>query len=303
MTQTDQQIWVAWAGWMLLVPWDWRPLRIEGEWQRGAMMLGDAEAPAVQIKWWRPEEKKFDAERWLKKRLKKVRAPVKQDEGAPHPKGFEHCVWAPESKDGRAFWYGYASEAGLMLEAVLNTNLHKRIQRRIIAKVLPTLRACGREEETRWSIYGASFTAPPEYSLAGRRLQLGDVTLALKAPKGRKLILRQVYPAQQALQRRSLENWMEMTLFKEYRKYKPDGDAKPWTIELNDREYKGVIKSGRKRIAWPFGFIMSRQTICCAINDPKLDRLMFVYHDDPTDAHEIVLQTALEGMHWAIRGF
>ena len=59
---------LSWCGWSLPVPADWRPLKIEGGWERGAMMVGDADGPVFKILWWRPEAEDFAASRWLAER-------------------------------------------------------------------------------------------------------------------------------------------------------------------------------------------------------------------------------------------
>ena len=53
---------LAWCGWEMPVPRDWRPVDVDGEWVRGAMIVGDREQAILQIKWWRPRAADFPIE-------------------------------------------------------------------------------------------------------------------------------------------------------------------------------------------------------------------------------------------------
>ena len=89
-----QETTIAWAGWRVRVPEDWRPLKLEGGWAKGSLMLGREGSPFVLIKWWRPEQKSFDAERWMKRRFKSLGALPEPD--APAPTGFSPAGWVAD---------------------------------------------------------------------------------------------------------------------------------------------------------------------------------------------------------------
>ena len=116
---------IAWCGWSLPVPESWQPLKIQGTWDKGQMMIGCGSDPVVLIKWWRPREKTRDAEAWLARRFKALHA--LPDDEAPHPDDFDAVGWIRhlENKDGSAktVWYGHAERAGLVLECTTTSDL------------------------------------------------------------------------------------------------------------------------------------------------------------------------------------
>ena len=97
------------------MPENWRPLKIEGGWAKGSMMLGTEGEPIVLIKWWRPKDKQFDMEQWLTRRFKELGALA--DGAPPTPSGFSVTEWVVnlQRKEGvgKSIWYGYAPQAGL----------------------------------------------------------------------------------------------------------------------------------------------------------------------------------------------
>src|SRR5258708_5166859 len=114
---------LAWAGWKMIIPSDWRPLRIEGLWEKGTMMVGDSAAAVFQIKWWRPQMKNFDAYRWIQRRIRSNKKSEKMNGSELRsPENFTNCVWVDENKKDlhRSLWYGYAPQAQLMFEFVIN---------------------------------------------------------------------------------------------------------------------------------------------------------------------------------------
>ena len=116
---------LAWAGWRMNVPAQWRPLKIEGEYSGGTMILARGADVVMQLKWWRPKRKRFRPERWLRRRLKSLKAQIDDEAACPSPDGFEPVTLAKSrrSKRGRggplALWYGWAPDAGVQIEAVV----------------------------------------------------------------------------------------------------------------------------------------------------------------------------------------
>jgi hypothetical protein len=293
---------LAWAGWRMTVPAPWRPLRIEGAWRRGAMMVGDGEQALFQVKWLRPKQKNLQGERWIKQRLKALGAfgRTRKGKGAAAG-GFAETAWTPAKGQGRSFWHGCAPGAGLLIEVAVNSALEARIVRRIESKTLPSMMAFAREKPTRWAVFGASFESPAGYALKAHRLHLGDVALRLSGEKGTALMLRQVYPAKLAVERRKVERWLEISCFKEFRLYRSDGAVRPWTVNGPGGKSVGVIRRGWKRMPFPFGACAARSSVDAAVHDTDLDRLLLAGHDTPGRADESVLVQALGAMNWALR--
>jgi hypothetical protein len=243
---------VAWCGWALPVPEEWRPLKIEGSWAKGSLMLGTEGEPVVLVKWWRPEEKRFDAEQWMARRCKALGA--LPDEHAPTPVGFCPALWVVNLQrregEGKTVWYGYAPEAGLLIECISTSEVDQALRDRFFGDLLPRLTATPLTEPVTWSLFSTAFTSPPGYTLTGHRIALGDIALELHDADGRRLILRQVFPAKLAMQRRQMEQWLDSPPFMERRKLR-----RP---ERADRDDTSLHQRGWKRLPSPMGWFKPR---------------------------------------------
>ncbi|MFH1732772.1 MAG: hypothetical protein ABIF82_14130 [Planctomycetota bacterium] len=293
-------------GWQIRVPPEWRPLRIAGEWPRGHVIIGSANEPAMQIRWWRPNKKRFDARRWMQQRLRSLKARDAGPEG-PAPSGFTETAWAADDEPqsgGRKLlrtWYGYAPDADLVLEVTVNLDAPNRTRRIITSQVVPSLAVSETGRITRWSVFGASFESPAGFSLLDKRLALGDLVLRFRGEDRSCLMLRQVYPAETALARRKIERWIEMWPFKEHRRYRKAELKEVWRARSFGRMLEGIKQPGRKRLPLPLGFCAPRATLAVAVVDTELDRLLIAEHDAPARAaDEEMLATAIARMNWAI---
>lgn len=296
MAQRERWTDLAWAGWRMTVPADWRPLGVDGTWQRGRMMVGDAAAPLVQVKWLRPRGKRFRPERWARKRLRKASAaPADAREGPPE--GFDSSVLGRRS-GGQVVWAGCAAAARLALELVIAGDVPRPRRRR----VLSSLAASEPSGCIRWAVFDASFVSPPGFVYGRCRLNLGDIALGFDAPGARRLTLRQVYPAGLALSRRDLPTWLRYPPFPGRRALHPKGDARPWSAESFGRRLEGVLLTGIRRWPMPVGLIAARRAAAGAVVEDRLDRLLVVEYESPRAADEGVLARAVAGMNWARLG-
>ncbi|MBN1675583.1 MAG: hypothetical protein JXR37_31365 [Kiritimatiellae bacterium] len=302
--KAEARQWVAWSGWSLRAPAAWRPLDIEQNGPRGRMMLGGATKPILQIKWWQPRGKRFDAAAWIRRRLRSVAGAAAPGKG-PAPHGFAGSAWvelgAPRAGGRKAIWYGYAPEAGLMIEAVLAGDLSPAEWRQAVKKILPSLRASKRGGPTQWAVFGVSFESPPGYVLDNRRLNLGDMALRFTARGGSRIVLRQVYPASLALARRDMKKWLRDAPFKEHRAHRPAGEPEAWRLDCPARELSGLKRDGWKRLPFPMGWCRPRFAVTAVIEDRELDRLLLAECSARRPQDDKLLGELLAGMNWAQR--
>lgn len=256
---------LAWAGWSLPIPEAWQPLKVEGGWQKGSMMIGTEETPVALIKWLRPQEKRFDAERWMQQRFKDLGA--LPDDNTPTAAGFVPAQWvvALQNKEGvgKTIWYGYAPDADLLMECVSTSAVDAAQRDLFFNTLLPCLAATPVTEPVPWSLFSAAFTSPPGYTLTNQRIALGDVALELHNDNGHRLILRQVFPAALAMQRRGLEQWLDSPPFMERRHLRRPEQAHADTASLRQR--------GWKRLPAPMGWLKPRY--CTRMAQISNDRL------------------------------
>ncbi len=293
---------LAWMGWQVSVPADWRPLRIEGEWLRGTMVIGNSDGPCIQVKWIRPDTRRFRPDRAIARRTKKEkRNNLSLSKSCPSATDFRHCSWLT-GKEGtaRAVWYGYAPKAELMLELVARMKdgkTGKWIEKRII----PSLKAFRANEAMPIAVFGASFKIPAGFTLKTWKLELGDITIKLDAKESKSLTLRQVYPAGLALSRRPIERWQELKPFKEHRSFRTNGKPAPCRIERNGHACSGIRRCGKKRLPVPLGMIASRTSVAMAVHDVEDDRIFMAEYDAKKEAPEGIVARAIAEMNWAMR--
>jgi hypothetical protein len=296
---------LAWCGWQLQIPLEWRPLRIDSGWVRGSMLVGTADAPLLQIKWWRPHRKRFKALAWIQSRIKSVAAsgavvnPLRAQ-----GEGFQTLVSAvdnnPRRKRNRVLWYAHAPAANLIVELVANAAAAPDAIAQVTERIVPSLAASGLDAPTRWAVYDVSFESPPQFAVASIKMLAGDIALELFERKHKsRLVLRQIYPARLALARRDICQWLESSHFKEHRKFKLSAEIKPWHLQKDGRILEGILRRGHKRLPVPLGWCAPRRSAAAALNDAKLGRLLLAEYDAAAHVYnESVLETALLAMNW-----
>ena len=301
--KTTEYIWLAWAGWMMKIPPKWRPLKIEDKPGSGKMILGDSSQAVAQIKWSNSAGRNFDADRWLRQRIKAVACDATTVENEPALEDFEKAAWLSEagtSKTGqRSLWYGYAPKAMLLLEIVINGEIDEKTQQIFRFRVLPSLRICDSKLVTKWAFFDVSFESPAGFTLKTKRLNVGDMALELTNRKVGRLLVRQVYPASLALKRRKLEKWVRSYPRKEHRRYKPLNEAEKWEVESFERNIDGLICRGQKRLPFPLGFCAPRFTISAISHDAGLDRLLIAEYDGKKPEADNVVSDIISRMNWA----
>jgi hypothetical protein len=287
-------------GWSLRVPRHWQPHRIMGRWERGAFVAGDAERVLLQIKWIRTKAAGFDAERWIARRLRREGRGLAVAPHAPRPPGFTHAAWAREAADGdssvAALWYGWAPAAGLLLEAVVPSRLPADARRLVMDKMLPGLCVEGGNEPGHTAVLGRTFEVPAGFRLMQWTLRLGDVLLRFESARGARLTLRQVYPAQLALSRRTLARWLEATVQAgSHRRLVADA-PQPYETASGSRTLRGVWQRGWKRLSFPLGRVAARASVAAAVHDATGDLLLIAELDARGACSDEVLRTALLSM-------
>ena len=291
---------IAWHGWSLQAPSAWRPLRLEGDRRRGAVMIGDAEQALVQVKWLRPGQRHFKAQTWLKERIAGVAPHCSPDPDAPLPHGFVASTWliGKPGRDGirRSVWYGYSARDDLVVEFMVNDAVEERLRKKVWREVLPSLRVRKANEPTGWALFDVGFETPAGFDLDQKRLASGDVSLFFVAGRRESLLLRQVYPAQVALERRPMERWIAHFPFKEHRRFRHEG-FENWGV-TEPRPMEGMCRRGWRRLPSPLGRCAERVAVSVAVVDKNLDRLLLAEHASACDQGDAVVTRAVARMNW-----
>ncbi len=291
---------LAWAGWQLQMPDDWRPLKLSGTPAKGWMMVGDAECAMFSIHWERPKAGALlDGQSWVAGRLR--RHGVLPDGAPPAAEYFSACSWArgvqTEEDKQTTYWYGYAAPAELLLGLKINGVLPQAQLAQVTKRVLPTLRTSPADAPSTWAMYDLSFVAPPGFQLEKRHLFAGDVALEFRRGRRESLMLRQVYPGDLALGRRSYERWLAAYPFKQHRRLRSSGQkVEPWQEGLR-QGVTGMLRRGRKRLGFPLGGLAPRWTSALAVHDQRLNRLLIAEHMATEETDGSVCAEAIGGMN------
>lgn len=295
---------LAWTGWQLEMPGEWRPLKIYGTAKKGWMIVGDALCALFSIHWQRPGRRAIrDGHEWVEGRLK--RQGLIADASPPAASQFTACTWArdAETEEGKktTFWYGYDEYANLLLGIKVNGVLPQEELDQIIDGVLPTLRAAPLNSDQTWALHDVNFDTPEGFELYQRHLYAGDVALELLKGRRELLLVRQVYPGDLALERRPFERWLAKYPFKEHRRLrKRSVVTAPWQHPTN-LEIAGIRRRGFKRLGFPMGFIVPRFTSAIIAHDRELNRLLIVEHMAANEADDTMVERVICNMNSYLR--
>lgn len=301
----DKPLALAWCGWGMPIMPAWRPMKVQGEWKRGEIIVGDDAEAAFKITWWRPERSSFDGHAWIHNRIRELGNVPSDDSAAP--RGFSSTAFVAEqpSRGGglRGLWFGYSADIGLMLEVAVNRGASKTAQDFVLKNALPDLQISHYGEPVRWALYSAGFVSPPGYELSEWHLFSGDIALRLLNEKNAaRITVRQVYPAALALKRRDMLRWMESFPFKEHRRYQRNGVAKHYSCEGFNGRLNGLLQSGSKRLAFPLQWCKPLQTVAAGVQDDMLERLLLAQLDTPETPPEMIVEKAIARMNWSSGG-
>jgi len=290
---------LAWCGWRLQLPAAWRPLRIYGDGRAGSMIVGDSNSSIFRIRWQQIQRKTPDPLKWRAQRTRVLGPGLSArnvfDASLPD---FPAAVRV-ESERGWV-WQGIAPSAGLVLEIAPEAAADDALRRTVGEDVLPSLQVAVRGRPVEWCIFGTRFRTPPGYRLTRYRLHLGDMALELAARRHGRLVVRQIYPAELALQRRPLRQWVEISPFETRRRLRR-AVSSPHGLSFAGAAGTGgsceiVVLRGESRIPWPFGFIRPRKYVGAGVLDPDADRIFVaeaeLFRGDP----DATLRRVMEGM-------
>ena len=293
---------LAWAGWETRIPKSWAPLHLEGDHEKGRVMIGGSEKACFQIRWGRQGRGETDARRWISQHVKAI-----STESAIEPldvdPDFNASAWLPAvsrlDKSAKGIWFGFSAKARLGLEFDVNLSIEPEEADLIKNRIIPGLKTTGTDEPHRWAVFDVSFVTPPGYTLRDRHMYSGD--MAFRFVRGMKstLVLRQVYPADVSLQRRNMGLWLRKFPFKEHRKYRTVEKSRDWSVSVGARTLKGKRRLGRKVFAFPLTWVRARHSTAGAVIDPDLNRMLIAEYDSPSETDHAVISKAIRDMNWA----
>ncbi len=262
------------------------------------MMLGDTTQATIQLKWWSPTEEDFDFSPWMDERRQSLWATATEGTGITSADSFDQTLWLPEAQSRKgartSVWYGYAKQARLIVEVVINDAAGREVLDDAKNLVLPSMDVSGPDTPTRWSVYDTRFESPSGYEIYDSRLSLGAILLLLRRGKDR-LMLCQFYPATGALARQPLSDWLEVTALKgKWHSKRKDADIEDCRVG----DFAGIRQERVMARPWPLDLLGRSFCLATIVHDTTLDRLLMAEHIHLTQADDRLVTEAIEKMNW-----
>lgn len=259
---------IAWHGLNLHVPDTWNPVKIDGDYDAGAILLADMQDPKLGIRWKKVKKAKV---------LDSIRAEVGQlaAEEAVKQSMSQSDVWSDSTvyiepdPPGRDVWAAYSQQSSRVVQVVYHAKQRDRVLRE---SILPSLTEDGQDEPKRWSIFDVSCQTPADLKLQWYRLNAGDMTLMFTGPKRTSLQLRQIAPAQLALARQKMLEWLTQQQKAMKKLYRP-----PTDVQEIENGMKATIHRRRRFF---FARWQAKSQTLVGLHDQKSDRLLILQATD-----------------------
>ena len=263
---------LAWQGWHLAVPADWNPVKIDGDYDSGSVLLADLHAARLGLRW-KKAAKRGDPDAWAVRSLRDEVGKLATDEAKdlPLPDGGAWSVsrlYQDPDPPGRDVWVGHSRPSNRVLQIVYHATKRGTAFPR---DILPTLSDTAADAPHRWAVFDLSLETPPGMRVQWYRFNAGDLALGLVG-KGSKhvTLVRQIGPAALALARQPLAAWLTNLPTTTRKLYRAVRETDVATLGDLVGLRATLVRKRRLWWAWP---VPRWQTIL-ALHDEKRDRLI-----------------------------
>jgi hypothetical protein len=287
-TETDRKPQIAnrklsWHGWSICLPARWDPVKLEGDFDKGMILLADLHRPRLGVKWTKLGKKADVAKAVRKSLLAEVGqlAAAEATAGAPPGENWsEGRLYIEPEPPGRDVWIGYSKTTGRLFEIVYHA---KHRDRGMVETVLPAL-ADGSVGE--WSIFDLACKLPGEARLERQALNVGDLRLDFLIGQS-PIVVRQIAVASLALSRQPLEKWLIGHQNGRKKFYRPA--EKPQEIEcsIDGRVMKGLGRNLKRRWRYFFMWRLPKQIVGLALRDEARDKLLIIEAADEKTVRDV----------------
>ena len=305
---------LGWCGWLLPVPAELRPFKIDGDERRGMIGLADKDQPRLILKWTRARCSRRGREKLVRHQLLrglprgKARAlrgriePVAQAQLQP--------MFRLHDPDGGATrCVAYAAGSGRLIELLFGYGEGRRddlVRRNSVIELGD--QPAG--EPGQWAFFDVSFVVPAGMSYAGSSLKVGDMRIGLVSGPNRawhraSVGIRFIYPASLAMKRGSLQYWMDQLLTEQLREYRvprarrqSEHRFEPLeTLHGDGLSCETCLRPVLRAIRWRTP--IPRQN--WIIHDQSHNRLIALQATTRRRDLAPAMTTLVEGLHWASR--
>jgi hypothetical protein len=283
---------LAWQGWQIRLPPGCNPLKLEGDFARGQVLVADMKQPRFGMRWSTPAAKKIDAYRWVNNALREEVGRLAADEArsCASENWIEAKIYSEPSPPGRDLWVAYSKMSGRLIQIVCPVDSPEC---RCVDGLILSLSDSKADAELSWSVFGLSCRTPPHFRLASNKLNAGDLTLNFQHQR-RRLSVRQIGIADLALKRKTLAQWLEDQQRKQ-KQYRSETETATLSLATNDgRKLEGMRLQmhRRRRLFWARH--LPAKTTMIALHDAHLNRLVLADSSD-----EMLAEKVAKSVGWA----
>ena len=277
---------LAWQGWHLTVRAEWNPVKIDGDYDSGSVLLADLHSARLGLRW-KTAAKRGDPQAWANRSLRDEVGKLAADEAKDLalPNGGDWSVsrlYQDPNPPGRDVWVGHSRRSNRVLQIVYHAAQRGTAFSR---GVLPTLADTSPDAPHCWAVFDLSLTTPPGTRVQWYRFNAGDLSMGLTS-KGTKpiTVVRQIGPAGLALARQPLSTWLTHLPASTRRLYQTVRATEATTLNHLPGLQATLRRKRRLWWAWP---VPRRQTIL-AFHDEERDRLIAGQGVDEADLRNLL---------------
>jgi hypothetical protein len=197
---------LCWQGWRIALPPDWSPVKIEGDFATGAVMIADLHEPRMAIRWATPD-RRFRLESWMTQTLRAEIGTLMEQKATEYRPGGSWTggrLFVEPEPPGRDVWVGQSEPSSRLVQVSMQS---KKVSQTLRDTILPSIADEPTSGPRRWAIFDLRCTVPDGFALSSHRLNAGDLALTFRQ-KRQVATVRQIGPATLALARQPLERWI-----------------------------------------------------------------------------------------------
>ena len=264
------------------LPARWDPVKLEGDADKGMILLADLHRPRLGVRWTKVGKRADVGKSVNKTMLAEVGllAAAEAKETAPPGENWSNGrLYIEPEPPGRDVWVGYSKTTGRLFEVVYHA---KNRDRSMVETVLPAL-ADGLAGE--WSIFDLACKLPPTAKLERQVLNVGDLRLDFLV--GRlPIVVRQIAVATLALTRQPLERWLTVHQYARRKFYREAEKSQEIEWTVNGQQMKGLRRNLRRRRRYFFLWRLPKLIVGVLLRDELNDKLLIVEATDEKTVRE-----------------
>ncbi len=263
---------LAWQGWQLSLPGRWDPVKLEGDFSRGMVLLADLQRPRLGVRW-QTLKKNADVAKSVERAMRDEVGELATKESCPADPPGEGWqagrLYIEPEPPGRDVWIGFNRGSGRLFQVIHHVRRRDRV---LVDSILPTF-ADGVTGE--WSIFDLSCRVPDSAKLVAPKLNVGDLSLEFEIDR-KPLIVRQIAVASVALARQSIGRWLAAQQAAKKKHYRPI--EQPQSIEwmIAGQSLEGIRRTMTRRRRHVLLRWKPKSLIGVALHDVARDKLLIL---------------------------